>query len=116
MIKNGRPYTDENGYVDDRLITDLPQDVQDTVMKWIRERIVPRKTVLHGKTSYGLKHLLERDTNIYLSNNEFKDAMMICGYEPHDPNRLNWEYAISRKSPCFKGSIMKINGVEILLG
>ena len=102
MIRNGRSYTNENGYEDARLITERPKDVQETVFEWIRSNIRPRKTVLPYRTSYGIKHLLERDTEIYLTNNEFKDAMMMCGFEPADPNVLNWTYRISAKSPAFK--------------
>lgn len=102
MIRNGRPYTNENGWEDAGLITDHPQEEQDIVLEWIRRNILPRKTVLHGRTSYGMKHILEHDTKIYLTNNEFKDAMMICGFEPADPNMLNWIYRISAKSPAFK--------------
>ncbi len=102
MIRNGRPYTNENGWEDAGLITDHPQEEQDIVLDWIRRNILPRKTVLHGRTSYGMKHILEHDTKIYLTNNEFKDAMMICGFEPVDPDMLNWTYRISAKSPAFK--------------
>ena len=102
MIKNGRPYTNENGWEDDGLITAHPEKEQDIVMDWIHTNLIPRKTVLHGKTSYGIKHILEHDTGIYLTNNEFKDAMMICGFEPYDPNALNWIYCLSAKSPAFK--------------
>lgn len=56
----------------------------------------------YDKTSYGLKHILEHDTGIYLTNNEFKDAMLICGYEPVNPQELNWTYCISKKSPAFE--------------
>ena len=35
---------------------------QDIVLNWIRRNILPRKTVLHGRTSYGMKHILENDT------------------------------------------------------
>lgn len=101
MIKNGRPYTDENGAIDDGLLTDHPQEIQDIVLKWIRENFLPRKTELPTSTSYGLKHILQRDTGIYLTNNEFKDAMMMCNFNPVDPNELNWTYCISKKSPAF---------------
>ncbi len=60
-----------------------------------------RKTVLDTHTSYGLKHILERDTGLYLTNNEFKDAMLMCGYKPTNPNDLNWCYCISKRSPAF---------------
>lgn len=101
MMKNGKPYSNENGYVDDGLITSHPQEEIDTVMNWIAESITPRKTPLDGHTSYGIKHLLHRDTGIYLTNNEFKDAMLQAGYEPVDPNQLNWHYHISKKSKAF---------------
>lgn len=101
MIKNGKPYTNENGYIDDELISDVPEKVQKIVMDWIANNIRPRKMPLFGHTSYGLKHYLDHDTGVYLTNNQFKDAMMQAGYEPINPNALNWEYCISRKSPVF---------------
>lgn len=101
MMINGRPYSNENGYIDDSLITSHLQEEIDTVMDWIAEYISPRKTPLYGHTSYGIKHLLERDTRIYLTNNEFKDAMLQAGYKPVEPNELNWCYCISKKSKAF---------------
>jgi len=62
MMINGRPYSNENGYIDDNLITSHPQEEIDTVMGWITENILPRKTPLYGHTSYGIKHLLEHNT------------------------------------------------------
>ena len=73
----------------------------DEVLDWIRVNFLPAKNVLHGHTSYGLKHILQDDTGIYLTNNEFKDAMMLCGYEPSNPNELNWHYRIKKRSPAF---------------
>ena len=101
MIKNGRPYSIENGYEDADLITDHSETDQHIVMDWIVNNLVPRKTVLYESSSYGLKHILERDTGIYLTNNEFKDAMLLAGFEPANPNDINWYYRISKKSPAF---------------
>ena len=101
MIRNGRPYSIENGSIDAGLITDKSQEVQEAVYAWIRENIMPRKTPNRGRSSYGIKHILQGDTGIYLTNNEFKDAMMRCGYFPVDENELNWIYRISRRSPAF---------------
>lgn len=100
MIKNGRPYSIENGSIDAALITEHPQEEIDLVCAWINDDLIPRKTPNDSITSYGLKHILERDTKIYLTNNEFKDAMLMCGYEPVDPQELNWYYRISQKSPA----------------
>ena len=101
MIKDGKPCTNENGWLDDGLLTDRPKEEQEIALRWIRENIRPRKTPLRERTSYGIKHLLQKDTGLYLSNNEFKHGMLLSGYEPTDPNELNWHYCISAKSPAF---------------
>lgn len=101
MIKDGRPYTNENGWRDNGLITNKEETVKIEVFEWIDENILPRKTANRKHSSYRLKHLLEKDTKIYLTNNEFKDAMLIMDYEPTDANKLNWHYRISEKSPVF---------------
>ena len=94
MIKEGRPYSIENGTPDDALITGKPIEVTQTVGKWIKNNIEHADSILEDCTSYGLKHLLEHDTGVYLTNNEFKDAMLLAGFEPVDPDVLNWEYRI----------------------
>ena len=98
----GRPYTDENGWQDDELITDLPKEEMDKCLNWIKANIVARKTPYPYQTSYSLKHKLQHDLGIYLTNNQFKDAMLECGFEPVNPDELNWHYCISAKSPCLR--------------
>ncbi len=94
MIRNGRPYTNENRSVDEALITDRDDETITIVEDWIRRNIRASESVLLGRTSYGLKHILERDTDIYLTNNEFKDAMLLAGYRPVNARELNWRYRI----------------------
>ncbi|MCR5088084.1 MAG: hypothetical protein K6C08_01055 [Oscillospiraceae bacterium] len=94
MIKNNRPYTNENGYKDAELITDLNSVEMKAVQDWIRENVRPADTV-YSRSSYGLKHVLEHDTGVYLTNNQFKDAMYLAGFMPEDANELNWQYRIS---------------------
>lgn len=101
MIRDGKPYTYDNGFVDDWLISDkLTIQEQEEVLGWIEDNIIPRKTVNSKYSSYILKYLLEKDTGIHLSNNQFKDAMLIAGYDPINPNKVNWHYCISQKSPA----------------
>ncbi len=102
MIKGGRPYSNENGEIDEALITDHCKEEINIACNWINENVIRRKKPNYEKTSYGLKHLLEKDTGLYLTNNEFKDAMLMCGFEPSNPNELNWSYCISNKSPIFR--------------
>lgn len=119
MIKMNRPYSVENGFIDASLITDRSLEEIETVMRWINNNIRPSDSVLIERTSYGLKHLLQHDTKIYLTNNEFKDAMMYAGYFPVDANALNWCYRIiltrdvnDNPSPFFKWVLNKYSGVN----
>lgn len=100
MIKNGRPYTvNDSGTNDDGLITKEGRFTNEeliTIGNWIKDNIMPSEVLYHG-TSYGLKHRLEHDTKIYMTNNEFKDAMWLAGYFPVDADELNWEYYIQVK-------------------
>ena len=92
MIINGRPFTNECKHNDSRLITECTNEQQETVKRWIGNNIAPSKSIC-SQTSYNLKHRLQEDTKIYLTNNQFKDAMlMFGGYKPKNENCLNWEY------------------------
>ena len=51
MMLNGRPFSNENGYIDDGVITRHSQDEIDVVLGWISENISPRKTPLCEHTS-----------------------------------------------------------------
>ena len=64
--------------------------------------IMPRRTPNENHTSYGIKHILERDTGVYVTNNQMKDAMLGCGFEPRKVDELNWAFCISEKSPAFR--------------
>lgn len=104
MIKNGKPYTCEEGHDDYELLSDgekpehMPKEVfEERVLSWIDEFVSPSKKTFARGNSYSLKHRLAnwyKSTGLYLTNNQFKDAMMIKGYLPVDPDELNWRYRI----------------------
>jgi len=98
MIKDGKAFTPK----DENYLEDLPQATQDIVCHWINNNFTPRKTPLYSSTSYGLKHILNSNIGIYLTNNQYKDAMLRCGYKPVDAEQLNWNYCISKRSPVFQ--------------
>lgn len=109
MLNNFRPYTiGYTGKVDNRLITDRSQEEIDIVCQWIRKRLKKKKSPNNDITSYQLKHIFEDDTGIYLSNNEFKDAMLMCGYVPVDPDMSDWCFYISAASPALKTRKMNV--------
>lgn len=114
MIKNGVLYTNENGSIDDKLVTDRPCLAEvDEASRWVHANILPDPDDICDRSSYGLKHLLESDTGLYFTNNEFKHLMLLMGYEPVDPKELNWRYHVILKrdrndnpSPFFKWCTM----------
>ena len=101
--KNGRPYTSpsQGVFEDGALLTDEPQEIQEAVLAWIKKEIKPGKKALISYSSYGIKHILQGDTGIYLSNNAMKDAMLMAGFEPVDPEEGNWHFCMSIKSKAF---------------
>lgn len=102
------PVKANNPAIDDALVTKLPPEAQAAVFRWIKSHIEPTNAINRKRCSYGLKHWIEADTGIYLTNNQFKHAMLIAGFYPVDERRLNWVYRISErrlKNPidCRKG-------------
>ena len=79
---------------DSRLLSDLPEMIQNFVKLWITMKIRARKTPNYSSTSYGLKHILENEFGIYLTNNQFKDAMYMMGHYPTNEKDLNWYFRI----------------------
>ena len=50
-------------------------------------------------SSYTLKHRYEA-VGGYVTNGQFKAAMLLCGYAPEDPAALNWRFKIAPSSPA----------------
>lgn len=74
----------------------LTEDGRSALLDWIAQRLKPRKLINHRRTSYGLKHVYQSDTGNYVSNGQFKGAMITAGYTPHDATELNPCYAIRK--------------------
>ena len=94
-LVNGIPWTQG----DPATFYDLSITDQERVLAWISQNI---HMSAGGDTisSYSLKHHMERDICLYTTNNQFKHAMHISGYEPITYDELNWEYPVtSDKSP-----------------
>lgn len=58
-------------------------------IEWLRENVEPIKTINRKHTSYGIKHIAEKDIG-YITNGVFIAAAVIAGYSyeivPHSPN------------------------------
>jgi hypothetical protein len=92
---------------DVRLFSDLTDDEQEYVRKWI-DGLQKTKISVLDRSSYGLKHIIEADSEeetgnrIYLTNNQMKDALLQAGFEPEAKYALNWRYKISKNSPSLR--------------
>lgn len=93
---------------DTEVFSNLPPETQAIVIKWIGENFKPRKTPLDEWTSYGLKHLIKNNINIYMTNCQFKGAMLQCGFEPEYWGELNWVFGLSKRSPAFMRGLRAI--------
>lgn len=73
---------------------------REELLIWCEKSFKPIKSInKNTPTSYGLKHLFERDKetkSIYVSNEEFRGAMIKLGFE--HTNNMNMYFNISRKS------------------
>lgn len=58
------------GHTDEFLITS----------NWILSNLEFMKSLNKGTSSYGLKHMMERDIGLYVTNGMFICAMLACGY------------------------------------
>ena len=119
MIRNGRAYTlkTENGLGDEcAQITDgATMGCIDTagfmslVFGWIHDHISPANRTYTKSSSYGFKHMVENYTGHYITNNQFKDAMLLCGYHPVKADETNWLFKI--KFPKMNEGLDKLQDI-----
>lgn len=95
MIIECWPDSDLGGFLD------LVQDEQLQLLDWIYENLCVARTWNMTRSSYALKHLYEEQTGRYLTNAQFKDAMILSEYQPKDRHELNHHYRIHPSSPEF---------------
>jgi hypothetical protein len=72
----------------------LPPLKRELLLRWIDLVLYPAATVWRDATSYGLKHAAEDDLGFYISNGQFKGAMLEAGYEPADAWEQNWMFRV----------------------
>ena len=117
-IVNAKPITvhPHGGSIDDETLDQLPKDKIIIVRCWIKKFLFTNPYNPETKSDYHLKHILEHDTGIYLTNNQFKEAMRICGYEPVDASEPNLQYCIAKNAhainPYYDGH-RKVDYIDI---
>ncbi|ASJ95042.1 hypothetical protein [Staphylococcus epidermidis] len=78
----------------------MDEETREELLDWCKKSFKRIKSINRkSTTSYGLKHLFERDKETkssYVSNEEFRGAMIKLGFEHTDD--MNMYFNISRKS------------------
>lgn len=72
---------------------DLAPAQKATLRRWIVENFTALKSIPKSGPvdSYTLKHYFEEfDHGFYITNGQFKGAMLAAGHEPEDDTVLNW--------------------------
>ncbi len=72
----------------------LSQEEKEALQYWIEHAIRPATKADDHYSSYGLKHEYERETKLYVSNAQFKGAMLIAGYRPTEKGEQSWHFMI----------------------
>lgn len=124
IMKDGRPYTysgyrypnpyyplsrpEERFHDDDCLITDLPEEKQKEAFDVLKSWFEKSNKTSRRHTSYGMKHWLEDAIDLYVSNNQLKDAMLMLGFEPGDWDELNWYFKV-KPTPELKEYLERTN-------
>ena len=72
----------------------LSQEEKEALQYWIEHAIQPATKADDHYSSYGLKHEYERETKLYVSNAQFKGAMLIAGYQPIEKGEQSWHFMI----------------------
>lgn len=82
---------------------ELTSDQQRILKKWVSLNLKPIKSFNNFHSSYKLKHIFEDSTEgFYISNGQFKGAMLACEFKVKDKSKINWHFNISQKSNAFR--------------
>ena len=98
VIVDGHPQTKD----DTNVLADLAELEQKVILDFIKANIKSRKSPNWSHTSYGIKQLITRLTGVYITDNQMKDAMLMCGFKPVEEHWFRWVFRISERSPLWK--------------
>ncbi|MCM1987759.1 MAG: hypothetical protein GQ576_02395 [Methanococcoides sp.] len=82
---------------------ELPGIQKKALDNWITLNILPQKIPNDIYASYALKLLFEQTPDgFFITNKQFKEAMVRCDFSPVNKNKLNWDFRVSLKSSELK--------------
>lgn len=82
--------------------TELSDEEKVSLQSWINCNLAYRQTINKTLDSYFLKDLYQKSTGHYVTNGQFKGAMLEAGFKVLDKNAQNWVFNVSKRSPALK--------------
>lgn len=81
---------------DPKAYDELPDELKIKLTEWIKMVYTPAATILAFNDSYTMKHRFEWFAGTYVTNGEFKGAMLAAGFMPENEHLTNWEFRVKR--------------------
>ncbi len=72
----------------------LSLEEKNALQYWIEHAIQTAPKIDDQYSSYGLKREYERETKLYVSNAQFKGAMLVAGFQPVKKSEQSWHFMI----------------------
>ncbi len=73
----------------------LSEEQQSILRDWIDYALEQDENYISPDSSYGLKHIFERDEGgFYITNGQLKGAMIHYGFDPVNPREINCYYRV----------------------
>lgn len=77
----------------------LPEERQAAILDFIAANF--KKSANSGlsyPTSYKIKHVLEKYLDFYVSNEQAREAMVLSGFTPYDPESTSPHFNVTKRS------------------
>lgn len=88
-----------NKYDNPKMFLELKPLEQILLISWIFNTLVPSKSINNNVDSYWIKHKFSDSLlGFYISNGQFKGAMILAGYRSIDMGQQNWHFNIKQAS------------------
>lgn len=86
-------------------IDGLSVDIKNKLIEWCKKHFIQTNTNNSKHSSYKLKHIYEKAEKTYVTNGQFKAAMLLAGFSYKDNAEKNWHFNISEKSSALNLNI-----------
>lgn len=96
-----------DGFETDKVVEFWDVSRINKIRLFIRDNLKKTKTINRRDSSYGIKHKVERNTDLYITNGELIAAMILEGYRfKRDWTKINCNFNVSTSS------LKKLNSYE----